>query len=276
MDNIKHISLTTEEHYKRLFYDFDNLYSKIPISKINIDLIKNNERFKKNNVHTILQEFNKNNYRCDNFIKKHNGKHLLFAGDSYAFGCGVSIEDTWTKIVYNKINIDEKCSGYFNLGMLANSVPNCYSDIFKYCSSYGNPDAIFVSLADTAKFYYYDKEENIVADAVYDKESYKVFSIIQYQMYLMLDQYCKSNNIKLIAVSPADIDKDLTKVVLGNEIRQFESFLELDKNESETFMTNFIKINNVNYYAKDKSHMGLAFHTYLANKMYEKYISVME
>jgi len=276
MNPKKQISLTTEEYFKRMVYKFDHLYSNIPFSKLDISSLKNQERFINNNVDTILQEFNKNNYRCDDFVINHNGKHILFTGDSYAFGCGVSIEQTWTKIIYNEISKNEKCSGYFNLGVIGNSISNCYADIFKYCRTYGNPDIIFVSLSDTPKFYCYDKDANFITDAVYNEESYEVFSVIQYQMYLMLDQYCKTNNIKLITVSPVDVDKSLGKLVLGNEIEQFDSFIRLNKDSAEKYMKNFIKENNIEYFAKDTYHMGYAFHKYLAKKMIEKYNVIKE
>jgi hypothetical protein len=46
--------------------------------------------------------------KLDTFSKIHEGKHILFIGDSFAAGDGLSLEDTWCYKVYNKISDKEK------------------------------------------------------------------------------------------------------------------------------------------------------------------------
>lgn len=265
-------SLKPVEYFKNITYDIEDIYSSVPLCKLK----KVTDNFKKNNVDTIMQELNNNYYRSDNFITEHIGNHILFAGDSYTFGSGMNIKETWPKILYEYIQKNERCSGYFNIGVMGNNTPNAITDIFKYCRTYGNPDVIFMSLTDASKFYTYDYINNFIANAIYDKNSINVLNVLQYQYYFMLEQYCQTNKIKLITISPADIDKKLTIVVPGKEIRKFKSFLSLDKKDCEVFMKSFIEINGCDYYSKDNAHMGLAFHTYLANKMYEYSLKIKE
>ena len=87
-------------------------------------------------------------YRCDSFIKNHNGKHIIFLGDSFAAGDGLEKEDVWCYKVYQKISKIEATSGYFNLGNSGSSIGEAIDQFFKYCSIYGNPDVVFFIITE--------------------------------------------------------------------------------------------------------------------------------
>jgi hypothetical protein len=138
----------------------------------NIDL-KNNHRFTDENLNT--------------FSKVHEGKHILFIGDSFAAGDGLSLEDTWCYKVYNKISDKEKTSGYYNLGISGSSVYESIDNFFRYCSDYAKPDVVFFVTTE------------IHRDCRYFNRKF-VEPLVQ-RMYFYLEQYCESNNIQLYSFS---------------------------------------------------------------------------
>ena len=52
----------------------------------------------------IAYNLNSDNFRSDEFIKKHKNKHILFAGCSNTFGEGVEYEKTWAYRLYKEIS----------------------------------------------------------------------------------------------------------------------------------------------------------------------------
>lgn len=50
----------------------------------------------------IAYNLNSDNFRSDEFIKKHKNKHILFAGCSNTFGEGVEYEKTWAYRLYKE------------------------------------------------------------------------------------------------------------------------------------------------------------------------------
>jgi hypothetical protein len=260
-------------------YTKETLYSFEPLSKLS--------RFNKKDIDQkilsgyedskIINELNDFNYRSDNFIKDHFGKHILFAGCSVTFGSGLEIEETWSKKLYNLINQDSKCSGYFNLATPGSSITNQIVLMFKYFKNYGNPDIIFLNSPGLIRFYSYSNVDDLFFDSFYSDESKKIINLISYQYYLMLDQYCKSNNIKLYCFSWKDKkenDKDLSYDI-ENTFINFDSFYAINTKEVFDYCENYVLNNKNKKYlikARDKDHHGIAFHDYWANFIYKQYI----
>jgi hypothetical protein len=223
-------------------------------------------------VEDINLEFNSLRFRSDEFKEKHNSTHILFTGCSVTEGDALNQINTWPKILYEKIKKEKECSGYFNLAMIGTSLCEEIFNLFKYFKKYGNPNIIFFCMPDALRFYYQDKFGNLF-HAVYDQEDFNYIEFISYQYYLMLDQYCKSNNIQLYSftwVTESQKRKSIEKILLNN----FDSFYKINEKERDDFIFNYIEENpekeNISL-AKDDKHFGIGYHEYWSKFLYEKY-----
>jgi len=253
------------------------LYSSFPISKTLFDK-EFLEEIKNNDKEIKLNEINSSGYRSDEFIKTHNGHHVLFSGCSYTFGSGMLIDEVWSKRLYNMISRDKVCSGYFNLGVQGSSAINQITDIFKYCETYGNPDCIFLNIPDLYRFYTFDLDDNGVYDGWYDEKSLNILQVLNFQYYLMLDQYCKSKNIKLFCTSWCIIG-ELKTDKFSKNIQKFNSFYKMNFFNIASHVLLYKKNNKDDLYAelaRDDGHLGNAYHEYWSLFMYGKYLSFYE
>jgi hypothetical protein len=250
------------------------LYSEIPISKIKFEdintHIKNDIDFAR---YMNISEINSNGYRCEEFKKNHNKKHIVFTGCSYTFGDGALYNESWAKLTYDLINKKEQCSGYFNLGIPGSSIFTQITDLFKYFKTYGNPDVVFLNIPDFQRMFVFNKILNNIQDGRYNQESLPILRLLGYQYYLVLDQYCKQNNIKLFSFS---------WTYFGG--RGFESFVNII-NSFDTFYTHTLKqiTEYVYMYKKkypndkfaeigrDNAHWGNAYHNFWSYFIYNKY-----
>lgn len=236
----------------------------------------------KQNIHPFVHrylpleqenELNTTGYRSDNFLTNHDGKHILFSGCSNTFGFGLNKEEMWSKILYDKINKDIKCSGYFNLSAPGGGIQIIISNLFKYFKEFGNPDYIFLNLPEHVRFMAYIKELKSYTKITFetkDVELEQFFSIINYQYYLMLEQYCRANNIKLYSTSwivgnPKNETKDF--------FSSFETFYFVDPKKMLEDVLKDEKKYNLEYYfyARDKAHKGAGYNIWLANFVYDIY-----
>ena len=55
----------------------------------------------------IKYNLNSRGYRCDEFINVHNKKHILFSGCSITAGHSIDIENSWSFLLHNYINVEE-------------------------------------------------------------------------------------------------------------------------------------------------------------------------
>jgi len=223
-------------------------------------------------------------FRSDEFTNVHHGKHILFSGCSYTYGNGLELEEIWSKVLYNKILKNNQCSGYFNLGVYGHGAIHIISNLFKYFKQYGNPDVIFINLPDLPRFTL-NKNSRYRVVRLEDKSFIDLVYYLTYEYYLMLETYCKSNNIKLFSFS-WDIKED--KDFLFKRDKNFKS--TNDFFDSYNFNT-FYKIDEVEYYkeikkilkydknqysitSRDGFHPGTSFHIAYANFIYDKYIKL--
>ena len=235
-----------------------------------------NNRLKNTNLWVEKKEMNSLNFRSDEFIKNHDGLHIVFAGCSNTWGSGLKQNEGWAYKTYKKILQNNQCSGYFNLAVLGSNVQSQIINLFKYFKDYGNPDIIFINFPDLLRFYYYRKKEKKYYDAFYKEDSEGLLKMLSFQYYLMLDQYCKSNNIKLYSFTWIAA-KQLTPYghkIIEVPFNDFDTYYSIDSKDINEYVK---KEKNTHAdklfldFARDEQHPGIAFHDYWSNFIYEKY-----
>jgi hypothetical protein len=269
-----------------LEFNEDNVYKKI---KLEYDSYKKFYRAPMANKHSdskkfyedrFLSDFNSQDFRCDEFIKNHEGKHILFLGCSETQGCCQKLEDSWAWILHNKIKQYEKTSGYFNLGTIGHGVQMQIILLMEYISSYGPPDEIYLLAPETARsFIRTDKDfisRNMRGDnqasktILYDEKDFLDAFGNVFLSLVFLENFCKFSGIKLIWSTWFEKEEDIFDMI------GFDSFLNLNnKNSLKILLNNFHK-----YEDKTKSmeenllkpdqHKGVVFHKYWADKFYER------
>ena len=228
-------------------------------------------------------------FRCDEFKKEQNGKHVLFTGCSVTQGVGLELEEVWAHKLYTKISENEKVSGYYNLGVPATGIFFIVSNLFKYFNSYGNPDAIFINLPDMLRFYsveevgtkikkpyVHEDMVNILSNSIYhDQDWSSEQDILSYSRWvnyydyvMMLESYCKTNNIKLFIFSYDGATNETFKKF------ELESFYDINPIYIIDQLIEYAADNKVDEYfltARDKMHEGHGLHEKWAEKMFEIY-----
>jgi hypothetical protein len=254
-------------------------------------------------------------FRSDEFVKNHDGKHILFSGCSNTYGFSLYNHEIWPWILYNKIKEKEKLSGYYNLAIPGTGVFEIVSNIFKYINLYQKPDVIFINLPHAARFYSllsqskeqymtFDKEfkidqvlnnnvfgtstnKGIYHNSIYNyaKDSNNQAEISHsvvvekyinvYQYLMMLEIFCKVNNIQLYIYSHntfsnffySQIDLSCFKIIDKNP-RDGKGFFDLvqeyiSKNKNDKFAIS----------GRDKTHSGTGYHYAWASLAYDWYAS---
>ena len=192
------------------------------------------------------------------------------------------MEEIWSKLLYERISSQTKCSGFFNLAVPGSSIPNQVIQIFKYCSQYGNPDTIFLNMPDKFRFYSISKKTHEVVDSLYGSESLELVQLLSYQYYLMLDQYCKSNNIKLYSIGwsypntffPNDKSKWKDIRYTTNKFKLFDTYYDIDQEDLFSYVIEYKNNNKDDQYyeiARDNDHFGTAYHRYWSDFLYNLY-----
>jgi hypothetical protein len=264
------------------FYSFDYSTKELfDISKINNNVpnfySSNSEYLKKHNLNILKEELNRFNFRSDEFVKNHNKFHIVFSGCSNTWGTGIDKEELWAYKTYELISKNKECSGYFNLGLVGANTASIIINLFKYFIKYGNPNAIFINFPDSLRFFCYDDLSEKYHDAFYKKDSKQILDLINFNYYLMLEQYCKSNNIQLYSFSWIETTQRFLfkHEVLEVPFDSFKTYYKIDKND---IYDNLKKDKHLNpdaqylEFARDRMHPGPSFHNYWSNFIYDKYI----
>jgi hypothetical protein len=205
------------------------------------------------------KELNMTGHRCDNFVTDHsNLNHILFSGCSVTYGTGLLLDELWSYRVWKDL---PNTSGYFNIAMEGNSIPNIVFEVLKYCHEYGNPKAIILNLPEPYRYmrssgddFVFDNIDNKDINAEIDKDKMKI-SI--FQTYRILEIFCEMQGIRLFSFSWS---VDTNKIMCDNV---FDTFFEIDSK----YITNCINqylANNDRRYAIDArdpgKHFGIAYH----------------
>ena len=269
--------------FKNYPYKTVDLYGLSPKSRLK-NILDFNEDWLRKNVSTFPKEINSNGYRCDDFVKDHNEKHIVFTGCSVTWGTGLEINETWSKKIYDLINKKNPCSGYFNLAIPGSSIVNQIFDLFKYFNEYGNPDCVFINMPDIFRFYSYVRDTNIINDSLYDTKSRELLKLLAFQYYFMLHKYCETNNIKLFATSwygPEGffkVEEEEKDKKFTDQFKIFNTFYEVDLDKLLGSVFDY-KIKNPDdeyvEFARDNEHFGIGYHQYWANFLYNKYLECL-
>ena len=170
-------------------------------------------------------KINSDGFRSDEFTRTHNGKHVLFVGCSNTFGMSMKLENTWAHRLYSKINESEPLSGYYNLGHIGSKISQNISNIFLYCKRYAKPDVIFFLMPTIGRELSPDQNMELHNK---DEEIFMNFSHKKQQVvdsYMMLEEYCSSNNIKLISKT---WDIGLGTLSVDSTLKNFSTFFSMD------------------------------------------------
>ncbi len=106
----------------------------------------------------IIYKYNNEYFRCDDFKNKHDGLHILFAGCSETEGVGGSLENTWTKKVYEEIKKIHEVSGFYSIARAGYGWQKIITNFQVYTKRYGFPDFLFVMLPNLGRQYKYMQE----------------------------------------------------------------------------------------------------------------------
>jgi hypothetical protein len=231
-------------------------------------------------------------YRSEPFSTKHNGLHILFSGCSNTIGEGLFFRETWACKVFQEINKANIASGFYNLSLGGIGFTTIIANIFKYFNQYGNPDVIFINLPDLLRFYSYDKKTNqyfysskIEHDfSNMEKElenSVYALKLLLYHYYLMLETYCKTNNIKLISFT-WDLEKRknvLSTLELFQEFG-FKSFMPINEDDLVEHISDYglshPEEKEFAIFSRDGQHSGIAVNDFWSKKVFQKYLSLVE
>jgi hypothetical protein len=194
--------------------DFDNIDKEVLNSHYifrakennNFIVATLNNNMKKDILKTgIDYNLNSKNFRCDEFIKNHDKKHILFAGCSNTFGEGVEYEKTWAYRLYKEICKEELLTGYFNLGVSGASIFEILVNVNRYIREYSMPDAIFLLLPEIERDIRYFKNPEI-----------SLTTIIS-ELYNQLQLLCEKTNTVLISTSWLNIDEESMSQKIAKE-----------------------------------------------------------
>ena len=231
-----------------------------------------------------IKELNSSFFRCDEFKKDHDGLHILFSGDSVTFGEGLLIDEVWSHRVYEEISKGTKTSGYFNLAVPGTGTPMHIFNMFKYFKKYGNPDYIFFNMSEMHRFYDYLPDIEMFTHKIYsnlnmpnledmEKDSWvNTLRLLNFNLYFMLEQYCRSNNIKLFSFSWDMTHSEWNHKAATNILMDswgFETFHNVDTQENmhELYKLETEEFKDHPYArtARDNAHQGVAVHKQWSN-----------
>lgn len=301
-NNNEHYSMTSQQYKDVLLKNQLELHFHGPSTQFGFNLSHGQV--------DIETEYSTNNfgYRDTDWNSK---AEILAVGCSNTFGVGVPVEGRWTNILEKKLN--KKIQ---NLGIAGGSINELISKSFEYFKKFGNPETLLCLFPDPFRIPLPFKKNLIIGNYhkndlpdeidlfienvcfTYSEEYFKkskYFKIpYSYEQVLplelpiffsmqsihMLEQYCKSNNIKLIWSSWYD---DLPRVLDDTQEDIFSSFFSLlscnintrtieqncHKNYKNEFEKYFDKGADIEY-GLDFSHPGVHWHVHIAEAFYKE------
>lgn len=248
-----------------------------------------NKRFKMDRMNAPDLRINSHGFRSDEFKKNHDERHILFSGCSVTYGVGLLEDEIWAKKLYNKLNIKNDLSGFFNLGSPGTSIFDIVANIFRYINNFNKPETIFIALPNYQRRYVSNPDTRNIKDQTVDlsnKIFYGVYKdntkdefsdtlhIYAYHYLMFLEMFCKSNNINLFYFF-------YSKHYISNKIdlhsedqvkMELDRLFEINTEDFLNKLTQF-SIDNPNnkypLYARDNSHYGEAYHSYWADFCYK-------
>lgn len=232
---------------------------------------------------SVTYKYNNVGFRCDDFVKDHNGLHILFGGCSETEGASNRLEDTWAYVLYDKIKKDIPVSGYYNVGKTGLTTPLAILNIFQYINDYGIPDYIFLQLPDHGRYMSWSEKKNIhpvyknkkefqpgtdeLADFFANNSEMSQLNInIFFSNFLLrtLVQLCKINSIKIFWSTWHPDSHPIDS--LDEEYKL--SYVSTSPSGKDHWG---IKIEDL--LARDGYHFGKGFHKIWAEKFYKEFLN---
>lgn len=228
----------------------------------------------------VEYSYNNFGFRCDDFYVQDSGKyHVLFSGCSETEGASNKLEDVWANKLYEKIKKDHDVSGYYNVGKAGLTPFMIIKNCITYMEKFGKPDSIFMVIPDHYRLTSWDTE-NLKYSYFFINSDYNLFqksyedhsigreqnysNIKNHQMFsfsviIMFEMFCKLNGIKLFWSSWSK-DSYFNKL----ESLGLKNFVDIANNKKE-----LEEFKLKDFTARDGAHLGPAFHSIWANKMYD-------
>lgn len=267
--------------------DLENkIFSTIPPENLKSKNIKNDK--------SVIYKYNSDGFRSDEFSNRHDGLHILFAGCSETEGVGGNIEDAWSKMLYDLINKDNKCSGFFNLSKSGWGYFKIIINSMIYFEKYGYPDYLFIFLPNCQRKFIWSEKAgrffhwqiypvsvlNIVDDSVTknesgisgdsDKKQYFEDFISFVHYWKVFEKFCKLNNIKMFFSTWNHIDRENL-----SRLDAFDNYIKIDKKieykMAQKYIDEYKKFPHEGF-AKRDGHNGPLYHRIWSELFYNKFM----
>ena len=236
---------------------------------------------KVNPVHDSKIEFNLNKFTFRSKpLKKFNKNeiNIIYAGCSITYGEGVYEKEMWTTILTNKIqslNSDKIVNGN-NIAYPGASIKAIIKNLLGAIQITGNPNYIFISFPPVSRDLFYSKGRGqfincFVHDFIHQDPldtsirynqnfSYENNLLTATTIIFLLEEFCKSSNIKLIWGTWDENDNETFQKI------NFSNYLKINKKYED----NAIKTDSLNWeIGKDGVHPGAKWHLGLANYIFD-------
>ena len=239
-------------------------------------------------------DVNRYGLRSDEFVKKHDGMHVLFAGCSFTMAEGLKREDGWAYQVYNHISKNTQTSGYFNIGICGASFTRIINQIYAYMDEFGVPEKLFVFFPDLGRERFSTDRDLFVDEQWHDKSAIKAMDskantpVSMTVLKEHLDNFettCKLLNIDLYIMTwTYAVDYGLAVLDFINEKGMINpldhlknKLIKVDFEENKEYNRDARMYDKFDYtnpfmeHAMDNAHPGIVDHTYFATKFIEEY-----
>ena len=270
-------NITTNKGKPLFPSQFNNGFFEDGLAVVNEKWITDELNFTRSYRGLNKNDFNVNskNYRSDEFTNNHSGVHVLFAGCSHALGVGLSDKERWSEIIYNKINSNGDCSGYFNVARSGFSVKGSIINIFKYIDEFGKPDVIFFGVPEINRSIVFSDDNKRYMDVIYRSNGKELDNadlyFESYHHYKILELFCNFSGIRLISFD-SDIQAPQDPGVKSTFLN-FNTYHDLGVSEAQEYIYEYTKKHKGKFdiIARDRLHFGVAVNSFIAEKLYEIY-----
>jgi len=227
----------------------------------------------------IKYNLNKFGFRSKTLKKfDKNEINILYSGCSNTWGNGVFEEEMWSTILTNKMQIlyPNKIINANNIAYPGASIKAIIKNLLGVIQITGNPDYIFISFPNVSRDLSYSKgygyfincflqsfihlNPNETSIKYNQNFSYENNLLTATTMIFLLEEFCKSSNIKLVWTEWEESDDEIFKKI------NFNNYLKINKN----YENKAIKTNSPYWeIAKDGRHPGAKWHLGLANYIFD-------
>ena len=199
----------------------------------------------------VIYQFNNYGFRCDDFVV--GKKDILFSGCSITNGDALPLDYTWSKKMYDHILKDKGYSGYHSLAKSGNSYKKIVFDIINYCKHFGNPESVFVLFPNTPRFQEWREDGFFHPECLKtDSKQIPEYFLDAFYSIIMLEQYCKSNGIKLYW---STWDEAINEAVVGMNVG-----VERYVPTKLWYFDEYQPSTSYYLFARDREHPGSKFH----------------